>query len=71
MKPGRCGNDPRTKLTPGDQAAIAEFEAFLAERARVAAEFGVHPDQVTLRGCGHRCERCEQQPEDCACGEEP
>ncbi|WP_128817996.1 DUF6011 domain-containing protein [Streptomyces sp. S063] len=31
---GRCGNDPRTVLSPGDQAAVAEFKEYLAERAR-------------------------------------
>jgi len=47
----RCGNDPRGELSDGDKAAVEEFEAFLAERARVAAEFGVRPEQITLRGC--------------------
>ncbi|GFH36600.1 DUF6011 domain-containing protein [Streptomyces pacificus] len=31
---GRCGNDPRTTLSPGDQAAIASFEEYLAVRKR-------------------------------------
>ncbi|CAM5383027.1 hypothetical protein I6J39_16805 [Streptomyces californicus] len=31
---GRCGNDPRTVLSPGDQAAVAEFKEYLAEKAR-------------------------------------
>lgn len=33
-------------------AAHAAAERYDAERARVAAEFGVRPDQITLRGCG-------------------
>lgn len=37
MRPGQCGNDPRTQLTPGDLEAVDEFKAYLAERARVAA----------------------------------
>ena len=48
----RCGNDPRAVLLPGDLEAVEEFKAYLAERARVAAEFGVRPEQITLRGCG-------------------
>lgn len=32
MRPGQCGNDPRTRLTPGDQAAVDEFEALLLKR---------------------------------------
>lgn len=35
MKPGQCGNDPRTVLTPGDQAAVSEFIAFIKEKAEV------------------------------------
>ncbi|MET7412487.1 DUF6011 domain-containing protein [Streptomyces rubiginosohelvolus] len=31
---GGCGNDPRTVLSPGDQAAVAEFKEYLAEKAR-------------------------------------
>ncbi|MFE5996738.1 DUF6011 domain-containing protein [Streptomyces sp. NPDC056454] len=31
---GRCGNDPRTVLSPGDQAAVAEFKEYLAEKRR-------------------------------------
>jgi hypothetical protein len=29
----RCGNDPRAQWSPGDQAAVAEFVAYLAARA--------------------------------------
>lgn len=29
----RCGNDPRARWTPGDRAAVAEFEAYLKRRA--------------------------------------
>jgi hypothetical protein len=32
-------------------AAHAQAERYDAERAQVAAEFGVRPDQITLRGC--------------------
>lgn len=32
-------------------AAHAAAERYEAERAQVAAEFGVRPDQITLRGC--------------------
>lgn len=35
MKPGQCGNDPRAQLTPGDQAAVNEFIAFMKEKAEV------------------------------------
>ncbi|MFJ6438513.1 hypothetical protein [Streptomyces sp. NPDC091416] len=28
-----CGNNPNTRLTPGDQAAVAEFLAYLKRRA--------------------------------------
>ncbi|MFD6421575.1 DUF6011 domain-containing protein [Streptomyces sp. NPDC060198] len=31
---GRCGNDPRTVLSPGDQAAVAQFTAYLTRRRR-------------------------------------
>lgn len=31
---GRCGNDPRTVLSPGDQAAVDQFRAFLRQRKR-------------------------------------
>ncbi|MEV8048933.1 DUF6011 domain-containing protein [Streptomyces bacillaris] len=31
---GRCGNDPRTVLSPGDQAVVDEFKEYLAEKAR-------------------------------------
>ncbi|MFD5682165.1 DUF6011 domain-containing protein [Streptomyces bacillaris] len=31
---GRCGNDPRTVLSPGDQAAVTEFKGYLAEKRR-------------------------------------
>ena len=34
----------------------SEWEEAVAEQARVAAEFGVRPDQITLRGCGQRGE---------------
>lgn len=33
MSGPRCGNDPRLRLTPGDRQAIAEFRAYLAQRA--------------------------------------
>ena len=29
----RCGNDPRAQLTDGDRQAIADFKAYLADRA--------------------------------------
>jgi hypothetical protein len=32
MKPGQCGNDPRTQLTPGDQIEVDRFMAYLKER---------------------------------------
>lgn len=32
MRPGRCGNDPRTQLTPGDQIEVDRFMAYLKER---------------------------------------
>lgn len=31
---GRCGNDPRTVLSPGDQVAVDEYRAFLSQRKR-------------------------------------
>ncbi|MFB7228492.1 DUF6011 domain-containing protein [Streptomyces fimicarius] len=31
---GGCGNDPRTVLSPGDQAVVAEFKEYLAEKRR-------------------------------------
>ncbi|MGW6459113.1 hypothetical protein ACWF94_24855 [Streptomyces sp. NPDC055078] len=31
---GRCGNDPRTALTPEDRAAVAEFKEYLATKRR-------------------------------------
>ncbi|MYR93074.1 MULTISPECIES: DUF6011 domain-containing protein [unclassified Streptomyces] len=31
---GRCGNDPRTVLSPGDQAVVDEFKEYLAEKRR-------------------------------------
>ncbi|MFJ8224929.1 DUF6011 domain-containing protein [Streptomyces griseus] len=31
---GRCGNDPRTVLSPGDQAAVTQFTEYLAEKSR-------------------------------------
>ncbi|MFD3749721.1 DUF6011 domain-containing protein [Streptomyces cyaneofuscatus] len=31
---GRCGNDPRTVLSPGDQAAVTDFKEYLAEKRR-------------------------------------
>jgi len=31
----RCGNDPRAQLTDGDRQAIADFKAYLADRAAV------------------------------------
>lgn len=34
---GRCGNDPRTVLSPGDQAAVTKFTEYLARRRRVLA----------------------------------
>lgn len=35
MTPRQCGNDPRAQLTPGDQAAVDEFIAFMKEKAEV------------------------------------
>lgn len=29
----RCGNDPRTQLTPGDRQAVSEFRDYLTARA--------------------------------------
>ena len=34
-RPSRCGNDPRTQLLPGDQAAVDEFKAYLIEKRDV------------------------------------
>ncbi|MFC8625643.1 DUF6011 domain-containing protein [Streptomyces anulatus] len=31
---GRCGNDARTVLSPGDQTVVTEFKEYLAEKAR-------------------------------------
>ncbi|NEC43256.1 DUF6011 domain-containing protein [Streptomyces sp. SID8016] len=31
---GHCGNDPRTVLSPGDQAAVDAVKEYLAEKAR-------------------------------------
>lgn len=52
----RAGLDA-TQLTDAEveerlAEAHAQAEQHEAERARVAAEFGVRPDQITLRGCG-------------------
>ncbi len=38
MRSGRCGNDPRTTLTPGDRSAVAQFEAYLAAAYKPASE---------------------------------
>ncbi|GGZ51568.1 DUF6011 domain-containing protein [Streptomyces rubiginosohelvolus] len=32
---GRCGNDPRTVLSPGDHAAVTQFTEYLARRRRL------------------------------------
>lgn len=29
----RCGNNPKARLTDGDRKAVAEFKAYLADRA--------------------------------------
>ncbi|MFG3174898.1 DUF6011 domain-containing protein [[Kitasatospora] papulosa] len=31
---GRCGNDPRTVLSPGDQAAVDKFKEYLLRKRR-------------------------------------
>lgn len=52
-----CGNDPRTRLTPGDRAAVEEVQAFLAARARERAVVG--PD-------GHRWVNVGENAKECA-----
>lgn len=49
-----AANPPKGDPTAEPGETLAEKAARLddAERARVAAEFGVRPDQITLRGCG-------------------
>jgi hypothetical protein len=41
-----CGNDPRTRLTPGDRAAVEEFKAYLASRPCPGCEHRVHRGAV-------------------------
>ncbi|GGJ81849.1 hypothetical protein GCM10011583_11630 [Streptomyces camponoticapitis] len=41
---GHCGNDPRTVLSPGDQAAIDEFKDYLAERKRTGTTSPAEPE---------------------------
>lgn len=55
-----CGNDPRTRLTPGDRAAVEEFQEFLAERAR---------DRAVPAPDGHRWVAVWEQEKRCPdCG---
>lgn len=35
MPRGRCGNDPRTVLSPGDQVAVDEFREYLLARRTI------------------------------------
>jgi hypothetical protein len=34
----RCGNNPNARLTDGDRQAVAEFQAFLDERAAARSD---------------------------------
>lgn len=38
MRPGGCGNDPRARLTPGDQRAVDRFRAYLAASHKPPAD---------------------------------
>ncbi|MFJ8863640.1 hypothetical protein ACIRD8_35135 [Streptomyces sp. NPDC102451] len=38
----RCGNNPNFELSPGDQAAVAEFNAYLKRRAAGALAAAPH-----------------------------
>lgn len=57
----RCGNDPRTVLTPGDRKAVEEFREYLAARRFVERYLGAdkpRPDRDRLashlwKACAH------------------
>ncbi|WP_245727153.1 hypothetical protein [Streptomyces longwoodensis] len=44
----RCGNDPRAQLTDGDRQAVADFRAYLADRAALRDRIAeaLHQDQT-------------------------
>lgn len=50
------GSSTGAHLTAGQARAVAADLIVQAEQLEAAAEFGVRPDQITLRGCGQRGE---------------
>lgn len=38
VRPGRCGNDPRTQLTGTDRSAVADFQRYLVVSHKPDAE---------------------------------
>lgn len=48
MRPGGCGNDPRTQPTPGDQAAIDDFRRYLELAHRRDAGGELTDDEQTF-----------------------
>ncbi|WEH43941.1 hypothetical protein [Streptomyces sp. AM 2-1-1] len=66
---GRCGNDPRTVLSPADQAAIAKFTEYLARRRRsFAAVAEEEPENDEQRADREETERAHEAGNHEHCG---
>ncbi|XMN09337.1 DUF6011 domain-containing protein [Streptomyces griseobrunneus] len=66
---GRCGTDPRTVLSPGDQAAVTQFKEYLARRRRVfSAVTENEPETEEQRADREETERAHEAGDHEHCG---
>lgn len=65
---GRCGNDPRTVLSPGDQAAVAQFTEYLLRKRRAFSAAVEEPETEEQRADREETERAHEAGDHEHCG---